>query len=268
MWCDTESHQLFHPLNSTLFPDLPLPCHTHSWHNFSPGENKAGAEPTPANPSWESQPRRDDQPTDGLTTSASSHGREQTHSSMLSRSCQGRPRNEAKQEINSHFLNSPDYFLLSLRPKTNTKAGNHNCFRTPFYSDFGLVWLTHPIGAQIPNWTKSSPAMTLLLPSHHHQIQSGQLAGVLGWEGKGRRIGLLFKATEGAACPEFRWKPTLYPPVFTAPQPQASFRAMWPVDSSSFSLLEPRAILVPWCLALKVPISMHSKIQPIHDLDL
>ena len=176
--------------------------------------------------------------------------------------------NEAKQEINSHFLNSPDYFLLSLRPKTNTKAGNHNCFRTPFYSDFGLVWLTHPIGAQIPNWTKSSPAVTLLLPSHHHQIQSGQLAGVLGWEGKGRRIGLLFKATEGAACPEFRWKPTLYPPVFTAPQPQASFRAMWPVDSSSFSLLEPRAILVPWCLALKVPISMHSKIQPIHDLDL
>ena len=115
MWCDTESHQLFHPLNSTLFPDLPLPCHTHSWHNFSPGENKAGAEPTPANPSWESQSRRDDRPTDGLTTSASSHGREQTHSSMLSRSCQGRPRNEAKQEINSHFLNSPDYFLLSPR---------------------------------------------------------------------------------------------------------------------------------------------------------
>ena len=197
MWCDTESHQLFHPLNSTLFPDLPLPHHTHSWHNFSPGENKAGAEPTPANPSWESQPRRDDRPTDGLTTSASSHGREQTRSSMLSRSFQGRPRNEAEQEINSHFLNSPDYFLLSLRPKTNTKAGNHNCFRTPFYSDFRLVWLTHAMGAQIPNWTKSSPAVTLLLPSHHHQIQSGQLAGVLGWEGKGRGIGWPFKATEG-----------------------------------------------------------------------
>lgn len=189
-------------------------------------------------PSWESQPRRGDPPTDRLT-SASSHGRGQTRSSTLSRSFPGRPRHEAKQEINSHFLNSPDYFLLSLRPKTNTKGGNHNRFGTPFSSDFGLVWLTHPIGAQSPSWTKSSPAVTLLLPSHHHQIQSGKLAGVLGCEeGKGRGAGWLFKATEGAACPEFRWKPILYPPVFTSPRPVSGLHDLW-IPLPSPPLLNP-----------------------------
>ena len=263
MWCDTESHQLFHPLNSTLFPDLPLLPLPHTPGITSLQERiKQGQDP-----SWESQPRRGDPPTDGLTCT-SSHGRGQTCSSMLSRSFPGRPRHEAKQEINFHFLNSPDYFLLSLRPKTNTKGGNHNRFGTPVYSDFGLVWLTHPIGAQSPSWTKSSPAVTLLPPSHHHQIQGGKLAGALGCEeGRGRGTGWLFKATEGAACPEFRWKPTLYPPVFTTPQ--ASFRATWPMDSSSFSSpVEPGAFLVPWCLVLKVPSSTHSEIQPIHDLGL
>lgn len=144
MWCDTESHQLFHPLNSTLFPNLPLPRHTHAWHNFSPGENKAGAGPQLGEPTKEGWPTHW-----RSAESTSSHGWEQTCSSMVSRSFRGSPRNEAKQEINSHFLNSPDYFLLSLRPKTNTKAGNHNRFELPLTLTLGWYGSHTPLE---PKW--------------------------------------------------------------------------------------------------------------------